>query len=167
MGDNYRSAELKHLAGDPKPLSEPRSIPVFDGIKTVNVPYLALMPDEFVLTLPIPPSVNAMYRNVAKRGRVKTAAYKAWIVEADQWFMAQRRRNPIISEIEFTRPCEIAIRVPAKMRGDISNRIKAAEDYLVSRGITRDDKHNRKVSIERDESLTDYCVIIVTGMVVV
>ena len=39
------------------------------------------------------------------------------------------------------------------MRGDCSNRLKAAEDYLVSRDITADDKHNWKVSVERDPAI--------------
>lgn len=108
-----------------------------------------------VLHLPVPPSVNAMYRNVAKVGRVKTGEYLKWLVVADAHYLSQKRGiKPV------TGPCEIAIKLP-RCRGDISNRIKATEDYLVSRGITGDDKHNRKVSIERDGSLT-CCVVTIT-----
>lgn len=34
--------------------------------------------DPFHIDLPLPPSVNALYRNVPGRGRVKTALYKRW-----------------------------------------------------------------------------------------
>lgn len=97
-----------------------------------------------IIVLPVPPSVNAAYANVPRVGRVKTAAYKAWIRQADGYVLSQKARIKPVSG-----PCEISIRVPLKMRGDVSNRIKLAEDYLVSRGITGDDRNNRKVSIER------------------
>ena len=106
------------------------------------------------LRLPIPPSVNAMYRNVRGRGRVKTGHYRAWLADADKWLLTQRRGLGRVSG-----PCTVEIFVPASMRGDCSNRIKAAEDFLVSREITGDDRHNWKVSIERDEGLTDGCLV--------
>jgi Holliday junction resolvase RusA-like endonuclease len=109
-----------------------------------------------VLMLPTPPSVNAAYRNVTGRGRVKTAAYTEWEEDADEAYIQQKRGvKPIIGERE------LEIRIPANTKGDVSNRIKAIEDYLVSREITGDDRFNRKVSIERDVSLFDLCVVTV------
>lgn len=108
------------------------------------------------ISLPVPPSVNQAYRNVPKRGRVKTKAYKAWLAQADNVYLAQKRGiTPV------TGPCELHIRIPTSTRGDASNRIKLCEDYLVSREITGDDKHNRKVTIERDDSVT-CCVMTIT-----
>lgn len=111
-----------------------------------------------IIRLPVPPSVNALYAN-RKRGRgygrVKTGGYRQWIADADKWLLAQWRG---LETHSVSGPCAIAIRVP-KLRGDISNRIKAAEDFLVSRLITSDDSNNRKVSIEVDEKLTTYCEI--------
>jgi crossover junction endodeoxyribonuclease RusA len=96
------------------------------------------------LLLPLPPSVNAMYRNVAGVGRVKTHEYRAWLKKADAYLLMQKRELlPLNGQII------VAIKVPKGTRGDISNRIKAAEDFLVSRQITGDDRHNVKVSIER------------------
>lgn len=97
--------------------------------------------------LPIPPSVNGLYANVRK-GRIKTKLYRAWLKEADAWYWLQdlHKREPIAG------PAEVHIRIP-KIRGDASNRIKAAEDYLVSRKLTSDDKNNRKVTVEVDEGL--------------
>jgi crossover junction endodeoxyribonuclease RusA len=97
-----------------------------------------------MITLPVPPSVNAMYRNVMGVGRVKTREYKAWLKEADAYYLMQKSKLSTV-----TGQVIVAIKVPKGTRGDISNRIKAAEDFLVSRQITGDDRHNIKVSIER------------------
>lgn len=111
-----------------------------------------------ILTLPVPPSINDAYRNVSQkeriaaisrgkkppRGRRKSYEYFAWERQADKYYQAQKR-----AITPMTGPLEITIRLPMKMRGDATNRIKCAEDYLVSRGITGDDKHNHKVTVER------------------
>lgn len=114
-----------------------------------------------IIRLPVPPSVNALYAN--RRGgkgygRIKTAGYRTWLADADKWLLTQWRG---LQPKSITGPCNVTIRIP-KVRGDASNRTKAAEDYLVSRCITGDDKHNRKVSIEIDERLSSYCEVEVT-----
>ena len=93
--------------------------------------------------LPVPPSVNALYFNVPKRGRVKTALYKNWINSADALLMTQKPLPRIRGRLS------VRITIPAKTRGDASNRIKAAEDFLVSREITGDDKHNWEVCCKK------------------
>jgi len=111
------------------------------------------------LDLPIPPSVNSMYANRKGgrgKGRYKTKEYKDWLRRADHYVIAQSWRIDYIPG-----PCDLHIKVPAKMRGDVDNRIKAVADYLVSRQITADDKFYRKVSIERCESVS-CCVATVT-----
>jgi crossover junction endodeoxyribonuclease RusA len=96
------------------------------------------------LSLPVPPSVNAMYRNVAGRGRVKTAAYKRWVRDADSHYLMQKPRlRPIVGEYE------LSIRLPKATRGDVDNRVKAVADYLVSREITADDRHCQKITVQR------------------
>lgn len=110
------------------------------------------------IKLPLPPSTNNLYcnrRGGKGYGRIKTQAYRRWQLDADQWLLAQWRR---LGRPQIAGGCEIRIRLP-KVRGDISNRIKAAEDFLVSRLITSDDKNNRKVSVEVDPGLADFCVI--------
>lgn len=98
------------------------------------------------LRLPLPPSVNAAYgnRRGPGRGRFKTAAYKAWLAEADKWLLTQKRELVPVSG-----PAMVCLRLPMKMRGDISNRIKVAEDFLVSRQLTSDDRHNLFVGAVR------------------
>jgi Holliday junction resolvase RusA-like endonuclease len=109
-----------------------------------------------VLMLPTPPSSNSNHPNSPRGGRYKSPAYKEWLKDADEAYIQQKRGvKPIIGERE------LEIRIPANTKGDVSNRIKAIEDYLVSREITGDDRFNRKVSIERDVSLFDLCVVTV------
>ncbi len=111
---------------------------------------------SFVLRLPLPPSVNAMYRNAQRIGRVKTATYKAWIVEADGYYLLQKKDIRRVSG-----PCVVQIKVPYTMKGDISNRIKALEDYMVTRELTSDDSLTAKISIERADVVD--CVIEVSN----
>jgi Holliday junction resolvase RusA-like endonuclease len=113
------------------------------------------------IKLPIPPSVNALYTNRKTGrgyGRRKSAAYRAWWRKAIDLVTYQNiaKSFPLVSG-----PSSIAIRLPAGMRGDISNRIKAAEDFLVAIGATGDDRYNRHVSISSCEAIRgcDYCEI--------
>jgi crossover junction endodeoxyribonuclease RusA len=109
-----------------------------------------------ILLFPIPPSSNNLYANSEYGGRFKSKKYKAWLKSADRYYWMQKAKiKPVFGA------CVIRIKVPQKMRGDISNRIKALEDYLVSRKITGDDKNNSKVSIERANILE--CEIEIIG----
>src|SRR6185436_17438534 len=107
------------------------------------------------LKLPLPPSVNALYYNKKSGGRGLTTPYRKWKVQADYWYLIQKQ-----SVKPVTGRCQIIIRLPEGMRGDASNRIKAAEDYLVSREITSDDKHNREVTAKFDKGVEkNFCII--------
>lgn len=109
-----------------------------------------------LVRLPVPPSVNNLYYNRTRgngRGRIKTPAYRKWLAEADKWLLTQKR-----DLTTMTGRLEISIRIPPLRRGDASNKIKAAEDFLVSRKITGDDRNNHKVSIEVDHEV-DCCEI--------
>ena len=86
------------------------------------------------IVLPFPVSVNALYFNVPKRGRVKTARYKAWIAEADAALMQQTLER-------FTGRVDLDIRCGGgRKNSDISNLIKCVEDTLVRNGVLIDDK---------------------------
>lgn len=111
-----------------------------------------------IIRLPVPISLNMAYRNVPRVGRVKTAAYKKWLIQADGHLLMQKRSlRPVSGQVA------LAIKIPAKTRGDVTNRIKLVEDYLVSREITPDDRHNWKVSIERSHEV-DCCEVEITEL---
>lgn len=81
---------------------------------------------------PVPPSVNAMFRNT-KRGRAKTPAYEAWRYQA----AAAIRRQGVPhfpSHVVINMAFEIDLK-----RADADNRLKAMNDLLVDLGIIRDD----------------------------
>lgn len=109
------------------------------------------------ITLPLPPSVNALYRNVNGIGRVRTQEYKKWVGVADGYFFTQKKNiRGVVGKYE------LYIRIPVLMNGDCDNRIKPVADYLASRGVTSDDRHCMKIIVERCEGVTE-CEVEVTG----
>ncbi len=85
------------------------------------------------LTLPMPPSTNTLYRNVAGKGRVTSARYMRWKEAAATEALLQRQKH-------IGGPVEVSIRVKRDRRSDIDNRVKAAVDFLVSQGFIDDDR---------------------------
>lgn len=105
-------------------------------------------PSSFSAEITIPPSSNNAYANVPGRGRVSTAAHKAW-KRAAGWELAA------LKPPKFVCPYRLTIQVPYKLRGDVSNRIKLAEDLLVSLGITPDDRNAVSVTAERSPDVPE------------
>jgi len=91
-------------------------------------------------TLLAPPSKNALYRNVPGKGRVKTKTYLYW-QEAASLFVP-RRDAPID-------PAIVEMRVQVNNRRDLDGYIAPVMDFLVARGVLRDDraKHVRKLYV--------------------
>ena len=84
-------------------------------------------------TMPVPPSVNQMFRNVRGKGRVKTGHYEQWRGHARTSLRLQNIQ-PISGRVlvlfGVERQSEIA---------DIDNRIKAMLDAIVAAKIIGDD----------------------------
>lgn len=95
------------------------------------------------LALPLPTSVNNMYRNVPGRGRVPTGDYQRWQKAAMDAMWTQKWSA-------VTGPVELIITLEPLRRYDVSNRIKACEDFLVKMGIIADDNHQivRRVTVQ-------------------
>src|SRR5258708_5633584 len=105
------------------------------------------MENILIIRLPLPISTNALYANNWRgsgKGRYKTTEYKDWLKRADSLLMTQKWA-PIV----FAGELDIYIKVTKNTRCDVDNLIKCVLDFLVSRGITGDDRHHRKVSIEK------------------
>lgn len=108
------------------------------------------------LVLPFPPSVNAMYANGGnKRGRHKTAKYKAWEQEASEAINDSHRQGMLDYSL-----C-IALKAPDKRARDLGNLEKAVSDLLVSHGVVKDDRYCRRLTMFWDETATDECVVLV------
>lgn len=95
-------------------------------------------------TLPMPPSTNALYRNVPGKGRVKTSDYKAWIKDAGWQMKLQSSPLPLP---RLDGPLELRISLPASSRIDIDN-IKALPDLLKKMGAIDDDKQIRRLYVD-------------------
>lgn len=86
------------------------------------------------LTLPTPPSVNKMFRNVRGVGRVKSKAYKDWIGHAG-WVLRSQHPGRIGGRVVIVVSVE-----QAGPMSDIDNRVKALFDLLVAHGVIDDDR---------------------------
>lgn len=94
------------------------------------------------------PSVNALYRNVTGKGRVKTKRYKEWAMAAG-WDVSQQTRGNAVKG-----PYELSLtisRAKARANSDLSNRVKGVEDLLVDHGVIEDDKFCQRLVLEYGE----------------
>lgn len=86
------------------------------------------------ITLPLPPSTNALYRNVAKRGRVKTERYNTWL-QAAGWALKEQKPGKVEGPYCLWLYCG----KPDNRRRDLANLEKAVSDLLVAHKIVEDD----------------------------
>jgi crossover junction endodeoxyribonuclease RusA len=102
------------------------------------------------LRLPTPPSVNNLYFNLKNGGRAKTQHYKDWIAAADAALMEHRAEigHPI-PRIIGPYAMRLTVEFPTKRRRDLSNVLKALEDFCVQRGLVEDDSMMRRLEMER------------------
>lgn len=97
--------------------------------------------DRVELTLPVPPSTNALTRNVAGRGRVKTKAYLRWLKDA-RWAIQTARVGRIEGRYKIT------ISVGHDCPIDLDN-FKAVQDLLATHGIIDNDRLAQKFLVDR------------------
>jgi Holliday junction resolvase RusA-like endonuclease len=102
------------------------------------------------LDLPLPPSVNRAYYNVAGAGRRKASCYRQWEKQALSSMWPQK---PAGGFPFFATGFDVHIAVPLTMRGDIDNRMKLTLDFLKKpAGIISDDRHAQGATISRSEA---------------
>ena len=106
------------------------------------------------LNLPIPPSVNGMFANVHKRGRVKVQAYRNY-EQAAALMIASQNLEKISGKVNV----DITVQRLRKNTGDIDNKIKAALDSLVKNNLIDDDRHVQQITARWGD--VDGCLVIV------
>lgn len=107
------------------------------------------------IALPFPVSLNAAYANGGnRRGRHKTARYKAWEQLAGLCIKDSHRLNLGAYHIS------IALRPPDKRQRDIGNLEKVLSDLLVSHGVIKDDSYCRKLTMMWVENMDEECVVL-------
>lgn len=107
-------------------------------------------PPQVVLDLPMPPSVNRIWRaNRAGPNKVsKSEEYKKWLKHADSVAMSMaqfRGLKTIVGPFE----AKIVLR---RQQGDLDNRAKGVLDWLQSRGVVVDDKFCERLVLEWGEA---------------
>jgi Holliday junction resolvase RusA-like endonuclease len=85
------------------------------------------------LTLPIPPSVNELFKNLKTGGRAETATYRDWKGHAG-WVLKEQRPHHIPGPVLVIANVE-----RNNARADIDNREKAVLDLLVAHQVIADD----------------------------
>lgn len=110
--------------------------------------------------LPFPPTLSACFTNVKGRGRVPTAAYKAWQKEA-LWMIAAQRVKPILGRVTVY----VRLVAPDRRARDAGNVDKAVGDILVKANLIEDDS-NRYVRKLTYEWMDDGppCVVAIQGI---
>jgi Holliday junction resolvase RusA-like endonuclease len=94
-----------------------------------------------LLKLPMPPSVNSIWRS-AGRGRVyRSKRYKAWRTTAG-WELKAQHPVPIAGWVRVTISLGLT-----KRRSDADNRIKVLLDSLVEHRLIEDDSKVAAVSV--------------------
>lgn len=101
------------------------------------------MADVIYLELPLPPSVNAAYRNVPGRGRAKTREYVSWLQHA-----ALEVRRKATGTIEGSYAFHLKATRPDRRPRDLGNLEKCAHDLCVSMGLVEDDSLCRRILLE-------------------
>lgn len=99
------------------------------------------MTDPITLSLPYPPSANALWR--AWKGRnIKSAAYRKWLVAAEADVKGQSPQT-----VDGPYRLSLVVNRPDRRRRDLSNIVKPVEDLLQAAGIIRDDADCQRLMV--------------------
>ena len=104
------------------------------------------------LKLPMPPSVNSIWRHGRNRRTGKPMVYldikyRQWKTDADKLLLTQKPLPFIAGEFVATITLD-----ERKRRGDADNRAKAVLDCLQRAGVIANDKHCRSVTSQWGEA---------------
>ena len=110
-----------------------------------------------VLTLPMAPSVNRLWR-IANKKMYRSPEYKAWLDEAG-WMVKQQTKSTIDGEYALHIRAQRSNR-----RRDLDNLIKATSDLLVGLGIVEDDSQCVALAAEWAKESAAPMVVTIYGM---
>lgn len=99
------------------------------------------VPADVSFTIPTPPSVNSVFKNVPGKGRVKTGLYDDFVrrgMAAIQRQKAASITGPVIAIFGVER---------MSLSADIDNRLKAMIDTIVKAGVIDDDRFVTAIAV--------------------
>ena len=91
--------------------------------------------------VPMPPTLSSAYNNVPGQGRILSKAARAWKNKNHDLIALSMKR--VSGSVRIS----LVYHLGTSFKGDLSNRIKLAEDSLKSAGIIADDNHKIVVGI--------------------
>lgn len=104
------------------------------------------------ISLPVPPSVNSLYRNVPGRGRCPTGGYQRWVESAAKRFWG-------VKVTPFSVPVKIKLTLPFGRGPDCDNCIKAVQDLLVKMRVIEDDNRKHVWGVSSELGDVDECLV--------
>jgi|SRR5579872_1604627 len=110
---------------------------------TSDRPFGAPLAIAHVVDLPLPPSVNRLWRSAGKKV-FRSQEYQDWQRQADLAFMCVKRgqvrtiQGEFIAVIEFKRP---------RTNADLDNRTKAVLDFAQRVGLIANDKNAVEITL--------------------
>lgn len=115
-----------------------------------DLPFMAPPNRTFTIDLPMPPSVNALWKPKAGQGRkgvVLSPAYISWKANADNLVLFKRSLRGLVT-ISTMFEATILLDSERGNRGDLDNRAKAVLDWAQSRAVILNDKFCRRLIME-------------------
>lgn len=112
---------------------------------------MSLPSNQTVIDLPFPPSVNSLFANVAKRGRVRSERYREW-ANAAGWDLAAQHPVRVSGPVDL----EFYIQEKRDRRRDLGNLEKAVTDLLVTHQVIDGDDYTivRSIHLAWSQSVT-------------
>lgn len=104
------------------------------NLKNVIVGHRPIRREAVTIRLPMPPSVNHLFANAPGRGRIPTAHYVAWQIDAGK-AVIQAGRPRVNGAVEISITLD-----DTGTRMDLDNGAKATLDLLVSMRVIDGDK---------------------------
>lgn len=98
------------------------------------------------LDLPMPPSVNRIWRRKGGGGMYLAKEYQDWIKQADGFLLAQKRE---LKGSAIKGPFELRLTISDRdRRGDLDNRLKTILDFCQRVNLISNDKHAEKITLQ-------------------
>lgn len=113
------------------------------------------MPGGAKISIPFPPSVNKLWRNVNGK-TLKSQLYRSWIADAG-WVVNAQKPKRVDGPYYLT----ITANRPDRRRRDLGNLEKSVSDLLVYLGVVQDDSFAKRIVLEWSDAEPDPSAMVI------